>query len=533
MNFDQVIASRFAAVERRRKDMHLYQEEATDFLRENEFSALFVDMGLGKTISSLTLIAELLMDFLADKVLVIGPLRVVTDTWPTEIGKWQHTAFMNHTLIRPNEDDPRLSDARDRARQFGRAEGLSGKAIEAMANRAETAERWRIMEELTQSSASVHFINREHVEWLCYFWKERWPYRVVFIDESSSFKDHNSKRFKALMKTRVSAGLITRLHILSATPAAETYEHLYPQIALLDRGKRLGKNITAFRNEHFIYNKYSQRYVLRGKGDETAILNKIKDICLVMKAEDYLPRQAPTIIRHKVKLEASQLAMIKKLENTFVTTLPDGTEIEANTAAALASMLMQMASGCVYETLLVEDWDTDDLKKVKKVHQLHDHKIDALREIAEEAATEGEPLLVAYFYKSSLAKLQKAFPKAVVMDRAGKCVKAWNAGKIPMLLIHPQSAGHGLNLQYGGHLLVFYDLIHSLEHYDQTIGRLARQGQKHPVIVKVLIAEGTRDELAFANLSRKVDAQEAFFRLFKRLIAEYRRTKKLLESEAL
>ena len=315
---------------------------------------------------------------------------------------------------------------------------------------------------------------------------------------------------------------------MTATPAAETYVHLFPQIYLLDRGERLGKNITAYRNEHFIYNKYKMKYIIRPSSEE-AILKTLADICLVMKKKDYLKSTEPTVQLHRVKLDAPHLELIKELERKFIVTLPDGTEIEAKTAAMLSSMMLQMASGTVYETLLVEDFETDDLKKVKKVHHIHDHKIKALKEIVEEAQTQGTPLLVAYHFQSSLAKLRKAFPKATVMDKEGKCIKPWNAGKIPVMFIHPQSAGHGLNLQHGGHILIFYDLIYSLENYLQTIGRLDRQGQKNPVLVKMLVAEGTRDEIVAKALFEKKDAQEKLFTILKRLIAKWKKDRALLQ----
>ncbi len=521
-SFDEQIALRFAEVQRQQADMHAYQRECVQFMKDNPFSALFIDLGMGKTVSSLTVISDLLSEFLTDKVLVVAPLKVATDTWPTEIGTWQHLAWMNHVVIRADDDDPRLALARKRAAEWARSEGLGTAEANRLAQRAETIERRRIMVELANSPVSIHIINREQLEWLVYLHKDKWPYRTVFIDESSSFKDHNSKRFEALAKVRNTDGLITRLHILTATPAAETYEALFPQIFLLDRGVRLGKNITAYRDRYFTYNRYSFKYKLR-PGAEEEVLSKIADISLVMKAKDYLNLKEPDIQIHKVKLAKPQIDLIKRLERDFVIDLPDGTELEAKTAAILSSMLLQMASGAVYETLLLEDWNTDDLRKVKRVHHLHEHKINTLKEIAEAAADAGEPLLVSYHFQSSLARLRKAFPKAVVMDKVGKCIKAWNAGKIPMLFVHPQSAGHGLNLQYGGRLLVLFDLIYSLENYLQLIGRLARQGQTRDVIVKLLVAEGTRDEDVAACLAEKEDAQEKLFRILKRLIAERKR----------
>lgn len=484
MNFDDRIRAKFAQVERQREEMHGYQRDiAVPFMHKHPFSLICIDLGLGKTVSSLTVISHLLSEFATEKVLVIAPLRVATDTWPTEIAAWKHTAWMNYTLIRPDGH--------------------------------------RTKEDCARDPATIHIINREQVEWLVYFWKEKWPYRTVVIDESSSFKAHNTDRFKALAKVRRTDGLITRMHLLTATPAAETYEHLWAQVYLLDLGQRLGKNITWYRDAYFTYNKYSMRYKLR-PGAEDVILEKIADISLVMKAKDYLPRTEPTVVQRKVRLSEHQQKQIKSLEKNFIVTLTDGTEIEAKTAAMLSSMLLQMASGSLYETIRVGDYETEDLKKVKKVHHIHDHKIETLKEMFEEAQTQGEPLLVAYYFQSSLARLRKAFPKAVLMDKEGKCIKDWNKGKIPMMLIHPQSAGHGLNLQHGGHILVFFDLIYSLEYYLQTIGRLDRQGQKNPVIVEMLVAEGTRDVDVYECLKNKEDAQEKLFSILKRMIRKLR-----------
>lgn len=522
VEIDRRISEKFSEVIRTREDMHGYQGTAVEFGFENPFAMMMIDLGLGKTVSSLTIIADLIAAFACNRVLVIGPLKVVTDTWPTEIGLWNHTAWLSWTLLREQDDDPRFKEARRRAREFGRSEGLSVEECAAMANRAETAERQRIRKELARSKTSIHIINRENVEWLVNLHGKNWPYDFVIIDESSSFKDHRTERFKALAKIRRLPGAINRMILLTATPAAETYEHLFGQIYLLDLGERLGKNITTYRDTYFSYNKYSQRYKLL-PGMEERILEKIADICLVMKKQDYLPRTEPTVIRRMVKLAPAEKGKIAELEKEFVITLDDGTEIEAKTAAMLSSMLLQLASGSLYETVRVEDFDTGDLKKVKKVHNVHSHKIEVLREIYEEAQTQGEPLLVAYFFQSTLARLRKAFPKATVMDKEGKCIKAWNQRKIPMLFIHPQSAGHGLNLQHGGSTLVFFDMIYSLEYYQQTVGRLDRQGQKNPVVVQLLVAEGTRDVVVADTLAQKEDAQERLFVILKRLIRKYRK----------
>lgn len=534
------IRARFALVQRDRDDMHGYQEQLVEFGKAHPFSLFLVDMGLGKTISSLTLIRDLILEtsFDAAPVLVIAPLKVARNVWPEEVRLWRHTAWMTCQFIRPEDDHPELLAARkkdnaerkDRLAQRNRliAQGMSDEKVAyELGPLHETVANRRIMEQLARSKALIHVINREQVEWLCNLFGPKWPYRTVFVDESDSFQDNQSHRFKALAKMRNSTGLITRMHLLTATPAAESYMNLWAQTYLLDQGKRFGKAITRFRSEFFEYNKYNHTYKLR-PGSETAILEKIADITIVMKRDEYLPRDKPTIIPRYVHLTETELGMVRTLEREMVLTLPNGAELEAKTAGHLANMLLQLASGALYETEFVADEDDEDadLVKVKRTHQIHDHKIEALREIYAQCRSAGEPLLVAYHFKSSLDKLRKAFPKAVVMSKDGREEKAWNKRKIPMMFVHPQSAGHGLNLQHGGSNMVVFDMIHSLRYYLQLIGRIDRQGQTRPVVVQVLMSKGTRDEDAFAGLQQKEDNQDHFFKLLKRLIRKYREAKK-------
>ena len=522
--FDRRIRAKFANVIRGREDMHAYQKEAVQFAHDNPFSMLLLDLGLGKSISMLTLIVDLLNDFEFDKVLVIGPMRVATQTWPNEIREWRHTAHLNCSVIQISDDDPRVLQAAQEGRSAARLRGASPGEAASAGNKAATACKERLRIAATHSSASIHTISVDWLEWLVEHWKWNWPYRMVIVDESSLLKDHTTARFKALAKIRNHPGLLQRVHLLTATPAAETYEHLFSQTFLLDGGKRFGKKITPFRDEFFVKNQYTRKYKLRPNGEET-ILGKIADIAIVMKASDHLALQEPQIIRRPVTMGDAEMALYRKLETDFVVTLPDGSEVEAETAAALSAKLLQMASGVLYETYMDQDLETEDFKKVKKVHRIHDQKIDELREIVEEAP--GQPILVAYHWKSSLTRLQKAFPKAVVMDREGKCVKAWNQGKIPMLLMHPQSGGHGLNLQHGGHIMVIFDLFYSLELFLQLVGRLARQGQKHPVLVYMLTAVNTIDETVAAALKSKEDAQDNLFKILRRLIKKLRREREL------
>lgn len=452
ISYAEYKAKKFALAFYKRFQLHDYQRIAYDFIMANPFCALFIDMGLGKTITSLTVAVDLLMDFEVQRVLIIAPRRVARKTWPDEIANWTHTCMFEYTII----------------------DGTPEERLRA-----------------TRSEASIHIVSRDNVEWLTEVWRKKWPYDMVIIDESSSFKDHKTKRFKALNRARP---YIKRMVQLTATPAAETYMHLFAQIYLLDQGERFGRTITHFQEEYFTYNRWTYKHKLR-PGSEEKILAKIADICLVMRAEDYLDVKKPVYVNRKVQIgrKASQM-YTEMAENFVVEVYGDGDEpvmVEAETAASLSSKLLQMSSGVLYDTYL-EGINPKTGKPIQKrdIYELHTAKLDMLEEIVEECA--GLNILVGYHFKSSLDRLKQRFPKAVQMDKEGECVTKWNQGKIPMLLAHPQSAGHGLNLQKGGHIIVFYDIPYSLELYLQFIGRLARQGQPHLVKVIHLVAEGER-----------------------------------------
>lgn len=538
-DFHRYIRAAFANVERGPEDMHDYQNKAVEFLLANPFSALFVDLGLGKSCISLTAILNLVSQFECNHALVIAPKRVANDTWPTEIGLWRHTAPLTYVHVREES----LVDAVNAAGRAERRkiedellwqgfdkpaikEKMKGMAAKQRIEKARLlASRKAVRDHFRKNPATVHIIARDHVEFLVNAWGRDWPYDTVFVDESDSLKDHTTGRFKALRRVRP---LLKRLHELTATPCAETYEHLFAQIYLLDEGERFGKSITRFREEYFTQNRYTYRWKLR-PGAEEQIAKKIADITLTMKAEDYLQLEKPVPLYRKVRLSSEQMALYKQMETDYLITLPSGVEIEAETAAALSQKLLQMASGVVYETVH-EPVGNGDFRKRRVVHHLHDAKIEALTELVEEA--HGETLLVAYWHNSSLDRLMKTFPKAVTMDEEGKCIKDWNKGKIPMLLIHPASAAHGLNLQHGGRRIVFFDIPWSLTLYLQLIGRLARQGQKRVVMVHHLIAEGTLDEAVVEALSQKNDAQSVLFALLKKLRrAMLRRSNTAPESE--
>ena len=536
MIVEQWLKERFADVEFEREQMHVYQEEGLQFLKRNPYSALFIDMGLGKTVTAGTLAADLLMELEEDeKILIIGPLRVATDTWPNEFRKWRHLAAHKVCVVHVDDDDPRIAEAR----RAGRAAGRANSSALFTSEKAKEGEIWgtrwaaeckeKIRQEKANSRISIHIVSRDWVEWLVEHHKTKWPYRTVIIDESSGFKDHNTSRFKALAKVRNSKfisgrPLIRRMHLLTATPAAESYVHLFAQLFLMDGGKRLGMDINPFLERYFTENKYTRKWKLR-PGGEADILDKIKDICMVMKAKDYLDQEDPIFATRGVHMTVAETKLYDQMRDEMVVQLPDGSEIEAETAAALSSKLLQMGSGVLYETqLLPGQTDDDDHVKIKKVHKIHDHKIEMLKEIVE--GLQGKPILVGYHFKSSLARLKAAFPKAVAMDATGKCIKDWNAGKIPMLLMHPQSGGHGLNLQKGGHNIVFFDIPWSLELYLQFIGRLARQGQKLRVLVQLLVCIGTLDETVVTALNAKEDAQEEMFKILNRLRRQLAKARK-------
>lgn len=499
-DFRKLLLSRQAAAFRNFADLRDYQEnEIIPFLIDNPFSAAFVDMGMGKTVSVLTVLQRLFTLGRIDRCLIIAPLRVAVQTWPTEIREWSHTWWMSFTVIRADESHPDLLEAMRDARMGEKFDDFG--SPNNAANKAKTASIEKQKQDLARTPTMIHVINREAVEWLVEFWGKDWPYDCVIVDESTSFADHRTKRWKALNSVRPR---ITRLHLLSGIPAPEGIEDYFAQVYLLDRGERFGRGITHFKQTYLIppYNRH-HKWVPRPGADQQ-VADKIADLCIVMREEDYLDRQKAIIIERPIILERDELALYKTFEKDFILSLPE-VEIEAENGAALGQKLLQMASGAVY--------DAD-----RKWHFIHDHKIEEVKQLQEEA--QGSPLLVAYWHRSSLARLQKAFPKAVKMDREGTCVPEWNDGKIKMLLIHPRSAGHGLNMQHGpGHTLVWFDNPLPYEDYAQTIKRIDRPGQKKTVRVYHLITQKTVDAKVVPVLMGKGNAQD----IVKRYIRDLRR----------
>jgi len=449
---------------------HEYQKYAIEFVEAHDMSALFLDLGLGKTIITLTAINDLLFDFFSvHKVLVIAPIRVCTNTWTSEIKKWDHLKNLKYSLC--------VGDERTRKRAL-------------------------------YAKADIYIINRENVEWLINKSVVRFDFDMIVIDELSSFKNGKSKRFQALLKVRP---LVKRIVGLTGTPSSNGLMDLWAEYRLLDLGKRLGRFITHYRETYFVPDKRNQEIVFSYKpklGAEEEIYRQIEDITISMKAIDHLPMPELIINDYKVELDSKERKQYESLANNLVLELDDEDITVAN-AGVLSNKLIQMASGSLY------------YDESHNFVEIHDKKLDALEDLIEGA--NGEPLLVAYWFKSDLERIMKRLRKIKdktdvsfeVLDKS-EAIEKWNKGEINVGLIHPQSAGHGLNLQEGGHQLVWFSLTWSLELYQQTIGRLYRQGQKSKsVVVTRIVAKDTIDEDAIRALDRKERTQDALIEAIK------------------
>lgn len=437
---------------------HGYQAYATNRILDTPYVGLFLDMGLGKTVSTLTALNILIYDwFEPNKILVIAPLRVAEDTWTREVSKWEHLGHLKISKV--------LGSAKERQ-----------KALKA--------------------SADIYIINRENVHWLVTELGNDWDFETVVIDELSSFKSHNSNRFRALRKVRPK---IKRLIGLTGTPSPNGLEDLWAPMYLMDQGERLGKTITSFRDRYFLPGARSGHIVYDWKAkkeSEARIYEKISDIAISMKAEDYLEMPELIVVDREVVLSDKARALYKKLEKELLIPFVDA-DVVATTAAVLSNKLIQMASGAVYD----ED---------KGVQYIHDGKLDHLEDILE--ASLGKPVMVSYYYKHSLERIKKRFPRARTLRKGKEGIQDiadWNNNKIDLLLIHPKSAGHGLNLQESDcQTVVWFDEIWSLEEYQQLNARLYRQGQKNRITVVRLVAENTIDEDVVKAIEAKATGQD-------------------------
>lgn len=445
---------------------HEYQKFCIDFALEHPAAGLLLDLGLGKTSIALTAAEQLLYDrFEVSKVLVIAPLRVAEDTWSRESAKWDHLHDLRVVRVLGTEKERRAALAQD---------------------------------------ADIYCINRENTAWLVKQYGLAWPFDAVVIDELSSFRNPSSRRFKALRKVRP---LIKYIWGLTGTPRPRGLLDLWAQIYLLDQGERLGKTFTEYKQRYFVpgrRNGYVIYEWVPRPGAEEEIYSRISDICISMKAKDYLKMPDRVDVARPVVLSAAARELYEQMEREAILPLA-GEIIDAGSAAAVNGKLLQIAGGAVY--------DLDH-----KAHFLHSDKLEVLQEVMEEA--NGAPVLVAYNFQHERDRILAAFPRAVPM-KDSDTIAAWNRGEIPMLLVHPASAGHGLNLQDGGHIVVWYGPTYDLELWEQLTGRLYRQGQKETVTVICLVAEGTVDEDAMRCLEVKGNGQAAMMEAVKARIKKY------------
>lgn len=433
---------------------HDYQRYAADFIITHPIAALLLDMGLGKTSITLTAINDLLFDsFEVHKLLVVAPLRVARDTWSAEIEKWEHLKNLRYSVVVGTEQE-RLKALR--------------------------------------TPADIYIINRENIQWLVEQSGIPFDFDMAVIDELSSFKNHQSKRFKAFMKIRPR---LKRIVGLADTPASNGLMDLFAEFKLLDMGERLGRFIGQYRNTYFQPDKRNGMVVYSYKplpDAEQRIYDKISDITISMKAADNLAMPELISSEYTVQLSEKEREKYDRLKKDLVLSTEDN-EVTAANAAVLSNKLSQMANGAVY---------SDD----ESVIEIHDQKLDALEDIIE--SMNGRPLLVAYWFKHDLERIKKRFDVREI--RSSEDISDWNSGKIPVALIHPASAGHGLNLQQGGSALVWFGLTWSLELYQQTNARLWRQGQTaDTVVIQHIIAKGTIDEQIMKALKTKDTTQAA------------------------
>lgn len=442
---------------------HPYQHKAINWVKSHPRSALFLDMGLGKTVSTLTAIIELMDEAEIETTLVVAPKTVAEATWSAESKKWDHLKSLRVVKVMGNEKQ----------------------RLEALA-----------------TDADVYVIGRDSLAWLFDHWKGRFPFSALVLDELTSFKSRTAKRYKAAMKLSRQARYVVGL---TGTPAPNGLLDLWAQMKCIDGGKRLGPFIGKFRDTYFHavnlgnFTKYSLR-----SGAEQTILGKISDICLTMQAKDYLSLPDLATITEEIEMPGALMKQYKQFERDQITLIGDDVEaITASSAAALMIKLSQFASGNIYD----ED---------RMVHHIHDLKVDRLAEIVEQAQSQ---VLVFYQYKHEVNPIRAALKGYRVRTYEGEeDLKAWNNHEIDVLLAHPASTAYGLNMQEGGHYIVWYETGWNLEQYQQANARLHRQGQTHPVTAYRLVCKGTVDELMCKAIDRKSGEQQTAIDLLKALI---------------
>ena len=440
-----------------RDNMHDYQNRAVDFIKKNKRCILMIEMGLGKTTSSLTAFSDLLDGFVTERVLVIAPLRVANSVWAQECKKWEQLKHLSVSICT----------------------GTERQRIAALSK-----------------TADVYTINRENVPWLVKHYAKKWPFDAVIVDESTSFKSASSQRFKALRRVLPETEYMV---LLTGTPSPNGLLDLWAQVYLVDFGQSLGRTMTAYKQRFFESDFMGYKFTPK-EGSAEKIHALIAPFCLSMSAADYLELPERIDLIERVTLPPKTKALYDSFELELLAELPSGDMVEAMNAAVLANKLLQWCNGATY---------TDDKGNYEIIHNL---KLDALGELIEQ---NDEPMLVAYNYKTDLARILERFPDAVTLDKNADTIARWNRGDIKLLLAHPASAGHGLNLQDGGSLCVWFGLNWSLELYQQFNARLYRQGQEKPVRIVHIVADGCIDERVLQVLSDKEAVQSQLLRALK------------------
>ncbi len=444
---------------------HEYQSYSIQKIIENNKYGLFLDMGLGKTVSTLTAFSDLqIID--TDKMLVIAPLNVAKDTWADEINKWEH---LKHLTV-------------------SKVLGTPKQRIDAL-----------------KQEADIYITNKENTKWLCDYYKKDWPFDMLVVDELSTFKNHSSQRFKALKKKMP---LVKRFVGLTGTPSPNSMMDLWAQVYLIDSGERLEKSFTRFRERYFKPTHQVSEHVFNWELREDAeelIYERIDDVCISMKASDYLsmPERIDTV--QEVTLSNKERKLYDELERDYILESEDDGDIVAQSGASLSQKLLQLSNGAVY---------TDE----QDVRQVHDRKLDKLEEIIEEV--QGQPILLFYNFKHDKERILERFNQAVVLG-SDKYKEDWDKGNIEILLAHPASAGHGLNLQQGGHIIVWFGLTWSLELYQQANARLYRQGQDNTTIIHHIMTDNTIEQRVYKALQNKELTQDELMNAVKARIVEY------------
>lgn len=460
---------------------HDYQRYCITRIIQDSALALFLDMGLGKTVITLTAVNDLIFNrFLVKRCLVIAPKKVAEDTWMREQSKWDHLKLLRVL--------PVLGDKNRRIKALN-------------------------------SPGQVYAVNRENVQWLVDYYRNDWPFDMVVIDESSSFKSHRAKRFKSLKNIRRHIG---RLIELTGTPAPNGLTDLWAQVYLLDGGARLGRTLAEYRNNYFAPASRNRTTVFSYEplpGAQEKIQDLIRDICISLSAKDYLELPERIINIRYVKLDSRARKAYDEMEREKILELPEGI-LDAGSAAVLSGKLLQLANGAIYRTTEVK---SGEIAESRETVEIHDNKIEAFLELLEEL--NGRRALVFYNFQHDFERLQKALSKSKLrirkLEGAGD-IADWNAGNIDLLFAHPASVAYGLNLQDGGHDVIWFGLNYSLELYQQACARLHRQGQQSTVYIHHLVVADSVDEDVIAALQKKEDSQTALLEALKARIGKYK-----------